>query len=49
MPYSIETDHPDCSGWAVTKNDDGALMGCHETEEDANAQLTALNIAETED
>ena len=49
MPYSIETDHPDCSGWAVTKNDDGALMGCHETEEEANAQLTALNIAETED
>ena len=45
MPYSIEENHPDCSGWAVTKDDDGSLMGCHETQEEANAQLTALNIS----
>ncbi len=49
MPYSIETEHPECSGWAVTKDDDGSLMGCHETQEEANAQLTALNIAEAEE
>lgn len=50
MPYSVVSDHPDCAEpWAVTKDDDGALMGCHETREDAEAQIAAIEIAEAED
>lgn len=50
MPWHIETDNPDCAGgFAVVKDDDGEVVGCHETEESANDQLTALNIAEAED
>jgi HK97 family phage prohead protease len=49
MPYSITQNHPDCAGWAVVKDEDDRLMGCHTTEADAQDQLTALNIAESED
>lgn len=49
MPYEIESDIEDCSGYAVVKETDGRIMGCHETEEEAQAQLAALNIAESED
>ena len=38
MPYSIETGRPDCEGFAVTK-DDGSLIGCHYTKDEADAQL----------
>ena len=48
MPYSISTDAEDCNGFAVIKDDDKTIMGCHETEEKAKDQITALNIAETE-
>ena len=34
MPYFIESDNPDCSGWATVK-DDGEVMGCHQTKQDA--------------
>lgn len=46
MPYSVVNTHPDCSGWAVVKDSTNEVMGCHKTEKQAEAQLTALNIAE---
>lgn len=49
MPWHVETDHPDCSGYAVVKDETGELVGCHETEESAVDQITALAIAESED
>ena len=49
MPWHIDTDHPDCrSGYAVVKDDDGSVEGCHRTRREALAQLAALNIAEAE-
>ena len=48
MPYSISTEAEDCNGFAVIKDDDGLIMGCHETEEKAKDQITALNISEAE-
>lgn len=46
MPYSIVNDHPDCSGYAVIKDEGRQLMGCHRSMAQAERQLTALNIAE---
>jgi len=46
MPYSVVDDSPDCSGWAVVKDETGEVMGCHKTKSDAEDQLVALNIAE---
>lgn len=45
MPYFIEGDNPDCSGWATVKQD-GEVMGCHITKQDAIDQMVALSIAE---
>mgnify|MGYP003149347153 CR=1 FL=1 len=61
MPYSIVHDNPECpkgsgetgqdqiGGHAVVKDDDNTLMGCHKTHQEAEDQLTALNIAEAEE
>jgi hypothetical protein len=49
MPYRIEEDRPDCAGFAVVKESDGDLMGCHRTRAQALAQLAALAIAESDD
>jgi len=49
MTYRIEQDRPDCAGFAVVKQEDGDLMGCHRTRAQALAQLAALNIAEDYD
>ncbi len=46
MPYSIVNDHPECDGYAVIKDEDRELMGCHRTQEQAQDQLTAINISE---
>ena len=46
MPYSIVNDHPDCQGFAVIKDSTREVIGCHRTEAQAQAQLTAINIAE---
>ena len=35
MPYSISTEAEDCNGFAVIKDSDGFIMGCHETEQEA--------------
>ena len=48
MPYSITTKHEDCDGFGVVKDDDNKLMGCHDSREKAEKQITALNIAESE-
>jgi hypothetical protein len=49
MPWHIETANPGCaSGYAVVKDDDGTIEGCHRTRREALAQLAALNIAEAE-
>jgi HK97 family phage prohead protease len=45
MPYFITDSSPDCSGWATIK-EDGEVVGCHETKEDAIAQMVAVSIAE---
>lgn len=49
MPWSIVQDHGDCPAsrpWAVVKQDDGQVEGCHETESAAKNQLAALNAQE---
>jgi flagellar basal body rod protein FlgC len=49
MPYRIEEDRPDCAGFAVVKESDGDLMGCHRTRAQALAQLAALAIDDDDD
>lgn len=52
MPYEIMQDHEECpsdSPWAVVKSEDGELMGCHATEDEANDQVAALYASEEED
>lgn len=46
MPYHISNEMQDCAGWAVVKDDTSEIMGCHQTEKDALAQLAALHINE---
>jgi hypothetical protein len=46
MPYSVAYDVAGCDGWAVIKDGTGEVMGCHRSEDAAQDQLTALNIAE---
>jgi len=49
MPWHIETSNPECrSGYAVVKDSDATVEGCHRTRREALAQLAALNIAESE-
>lgn len=44
MPYSIRKDKacPVSKPWAVVKSEDGKLIGCHETQADAQKQHMAL-------
>jgi len=46
MPYEIQMDNEDCKGHAVVKLDDGRIMGCHKTHEEAEKQLQAILINE---
>jgi hypothetical protein len=49
MPWVIVEDgFGDCEQIAVVKVDTEEVVGCHETSEEAEAQLAALNIAEEE-
>lgn len=50
MPWTVEqsAECPESRPWAVVKDADGSVEGCHATEAAANAQLVALNIAEAE-
>lgn len=45
MPYYVSDENPDCSGWAVEK-DDGEVVGCHRTRQEAIDQMVALSIEE---
>ena len=45
MPYFITDSNPDCSGWAVEK-DDGEVMGCHTSKQAAIDQMVAISLAE---
>jgi len=45
MPYYITDEAADCAGWAAVK-DDGEVMGCHDTKQEAIDQ--ALAIAQSE-
>lgn len=46
-PYFITDSNPECSGWAVVK-DDGAVVpgGCHTTKDDAIDQMVAISLGE---
>jgi hypothetical protein len=48
MPWHIEPDHAGCSGYAVVKDQDGSVAGCHPTQAAAKAQLAALYANEPE-
>ena len=45
MPYFITDEAPDCAGWATIK-DDGEIIGCHTTKQDAIDQMLAVSLAE---
>lgn len=47
MPWKIGT-HESCGGYAVIKESDGTLAGCHETEAEAKKHLAALYASESE-
>lgn len=46
MPWKIDSHHADCAGFAVVKESDGSVAGCHEIREEAEAQLRALYASE---
>jgi len=48
VPWHIEKGGGTCgdSQWAVIKDDDGSTAGCHDTEDEAEAQLAALYAGE---
>jgi len=49
MPWSVSENHPDCPAdtpFAVVKEADGSVEGCHATLEDAESQVAALYAAE---
>jgi hypothetical protein len=47
MPYSVgERGSYGCSGYPVIKDDDKAVMGCHETAEAAGRQIAAIEANE---
>lgn len=48
MPYHISEDAADCDGFAVVKDGDGEVMGCHDTQADAEEQMAALYANETD-
>lgn len=47
MPYHVgEPNSFGCKGFPVVKDDDGKVMGCHLTKQDAIKQLKALYVNE---
>ena len=45
MPYFVTDQSPDCNGWATVK-EDGEVIGCHDSKEDALAQMVAVSLGE---
>jgi len=48
MPWHIETDNPECAGYAVVKEGTSEVEGCHRTRSQAERQLAALYASEPE-
>jgi len=48
MPWHIEADNAACDGYAVVKDDDGEVEGCHRTRGQAERQMAALYASEPE-
>lgn len=48
MPWSIRRGFGGCDGYAVVKDSDDSVIGCHDTQDAAEEHLTALRIAESE-
>ena len=46
MPYHIESENESCNGFAVVKDEDGEVMGCHRNEDQAFRQMAALYASE---
>jgi len=47
MPYHVgEKGSYGCSGYPAVKDDDGEVMGCHDTAEEAAAQIAAIESNE---
>lgn len=42
MPWHLENDNPDCSGYAVVNDNTGAVDGCHDTKAEAQDHMAAL-------
>lgn len=49
MPYHVgrSTQCPPSRPYAVIKDEDGEIMGCHETAEGAGAQIGAIERSES--
>jgi HK97 family phage prohead protease len=45
MPYFVTDQSADCNGWATIKQD-GEVIGCHNSKEEAIAQMIAVSLAE---
>ena len=45
MPYFIWDESPECSGWAVVK-EDGELMSCHKDKQSAIEAMVGVSAAE---
>jgi hypothetical protein len=48
MPWDIRRGYRDCSVYAVVKESDGSIAGCHETREKALRQIAALEASEAD-
>jgi len=48
MPWHISDKAPGCNGYAVVKDDDGEVVTCHKTKDDAEAHLKALYASEAD-
>jgi hypothetical protein len=46
VPWHISENEEGCSGYAVVKDDDGSVAGCHDTLPEAEAQMAALYASE---
>lgn len=48
MPWKIKQGASGCRGYAVVKEDSNELVGCHDSETKAKAQMRALYASEVE-
>jgi hypothetical protein len=45
VPFKIEQNVPDCQGgWGVLKENNGQVVGCYSSEEEAKAAVDALTV-----